>query len=475
MKTKSYQGEIFFVFCLSIPVYTLTSRAIRSGMDPRSPFRFSRNLFRPVLDPSCLAGAINFFKLREVTSMISVNQDRLWRSLMDMAMIGATAKGGNCRLALTDDEVQGRRLFMQWCEEAGCELRIDPIGNIFARRNGTQKDAPPVMCGSHLDTQPAGGRFDGVYGVLAGLEVIRTLNELDVSTRYPIEVVAWTNEEGSRFTPGMMGSAVYSGKLDIDVARARPCMQTGVLLGDELVRTGFAGTVTYAPVPKAYFEAHIEQGPILENANLPIGVVTGAQGIYELEVTIVGFESHAGTTPMSLRKDALEAAANMIASILNLGHRIDPDARVTVGHIDCYPNSPSTIPGKVVFSIDVRHPQQPMLQTLVAEIETICAQRAVTHGASVDVQTVAAYEPVAFDVQCVQRVRHATSSLGYPAMDICSGAGHDAVNLSYVAPTAMIFVPCKAGLSHNELEDADPVHLAQGASVLANVLLDEAR
>ncbi|MFM0502473.1 Zn-dependent hydrolase [Paraburkholderia caffeinilytica] len=405
--------------------------------------------------------------------MISVNQDRLWRSLMDMATIGATAKGGNCRLALTDEDVQARRLFMQWCEEAGCELRIDPIGNIFARRNGTQKNAPAMMCGSHLDTQPAGGRFDGVYGVLAGLEVIRTLNELDVSTRHPIEVVAWTNEEGSRFTPGMMGSAVYSGKLDIDVARARPCMQTGVLLGDELQRTGFAGTAPYTR-PKAYFEAHIEQGPILENAALPIGIVTGAQGIYELDVTVVGFESHAGTTPMSLRKDALEAAAHIIASILDLGRRFDPDARVTVGHIDCHPNSPSTIPGKVIFSIDIRHPQQPKLQKLVADIETICSQQAATYGASVDVQTVAAYEPVAFDVQCVERVRGATSSLGYPSMDICSGAGHDAVNLSYVSPTAMIFVPCKAGLSHNELEDADPVHLAQGASVLANVLLGEA-
>ncbi|WP_261523171.1 Zn-dependent hydrolase [Burkholderia multivorans] len=407
--------------------------------------------------------------------MVRVNRQRLWDSLMEMATIGATARGGSCRLALSDDEVRGRRRFIAWCEAAGCEIRIDPIGNLFARRPGTEPDAPAVMCGSHLDTQPLGGRFDGVYGVLAGLEAIRTLNEHGIATRHPIDVVAWTNEEGSRFTPGMMGSAVYAGKLDLDDALARPCMHTGVRLGDELERTGFAGPARERQMPKAYFEAHIEQGPVLENAGVPIGVVTGVQGIVELDVTVTGFESHAGTTPMSVRKDAMGVAAAMIAAIVEHGHGFDADARVTVGHLACQPNSPSTIPGQVRFSVDVRHPSRSALQRLVADIGAICTQRTALRGTHVDVQRIAEYDPIAFDAACIERVRQATIAAGYPYLEMFSGAGHDAVNLSYVAPSAMVFVPCKAGLSHNEAEDADPVHLAQGASVLANLLVDCAR
>ncbi|MDN8008663.1 Zn-dependent hydrolase [Burkholderia multivorans] len=407
--------------------------------------------------------------------MVRVNQQRLWDSLMEMATIGATARGGSCRLALSDDEVRGRRRFIAWCEAAGCQIRIDPIGNVFARRPGTEPDAPAVMCGSHLDTQPLGGRFDGVYGVLAGLEAIRTLNEHGIATRHPIDVVAWTNEEGSRFTPGMMGSAVYAGKLDLDDALARPCMHTGVRLGDELERTGFAGPARERQMPKAYFEAHIEQGPVLENAGVPIGVVTGVQGIVELDVTVTGFESHAGTTPMSVRKDAMGVAAAMIAAIVEHGHGFDADARVTVGHLACQPNSPSTIPGQVRFSVDVRHPSRSALQRLVADIGAICTQRTALRGTHVDVQLIAEYDPIAFDAACIERVRQATIAAGYPYLEMFSGAGHDAVNLSYVAPSAMVFVPCKAGLSHNEAEDADPVHLAQGASVLANLLVDCAR
>ncbi|AOJ96406.1 Zn-dependent hydrolase [Burkholderia multivorans] len=407
--------------------------------------------------------------------MMRVNRQRLWDSLMEMATIGATARGGSCRLALSDDEVRGRRRFIAWCEAAGCEIRIDPIGNLFARRPGTEPDAPAVMCGSHLDTQPLGGRFDGVYGVLAGLEAIRTLNEHGIATRHPIDVVAWTNEEGSRFTPGMMGSAVYAGKLDLDDALARPCMHTGVRLGDELERTGFAGPARERQMPKAYFEAHIEQGPVLENAGVPIGVVTGVQGIVELDVTVTGFESHAGTTPMSVRKDAMGVAAAMIAAIVEHGHGFDADARVTVGHLACQPNSPSTIPGQVRFSVDVRHPSRSALQRLVADIGAICTERTALRGTHVDVQRIAEYDPIAFDAACIERVRQATIAAGYPYLEMFSGAGHDAVNLSYVAPSAMVFVPCKAGLSHNEAEDADPVHLAQGASVLANLLVDCAR
>ncbi|KVS09856.1 Zn-dependent hydrolase [Burkholderia multivorans] len=407
--------------------------------------------------------------------MMRVNRQRLWDSLMEMATIGATARGGSCRLALSDDEVRGRRRFIAWCEAAGCEIRIDPIGNLFARRPGTEPDAPAVMCGSHLDTQPLGGRFDGVYGVLAGLEAIRTLSEHGIATRHPIDVVAWTNEEGSRFTPGMMGSAVYAGKLDLDDALARPCMHSGVRLGDELERTGFAGPARERQMPKAYFEAHIEQGPVLENAGVPIGVVTGVQGIVELDVTVTGFESHAGTTPMSVRKDAMGVAAAMIAAIVEHGHGFDADARVTVGHLACQPNSPSTIPGQVRFSVDVRHPSRSALQRLVADIGAICTERTALRGTHVDVQRIAEYDPIAFDAACIERVRQATIAAGYPYLEMFSGAGHDAVNLSYVAPSAMVFVPCKAGLSHNEAEDADPVHLAQGASVLANLLVDCAR
>jgi N-carbamoyl-L-amino-acid hydrolase len=406
--------------------------------------------------------------------MITVNQGRLWRSLMEMAEVGATSKGGNCRLALTDEDVKGRRLFMRWCEEAGCEVYTDQIGNIYARRPGSLGNVSPVMCGSHLDTQPLGGRFDGVYGVLAGLEVIRTLNERGVDLLHPIEVVNWTNEEGSRFTPGMLGSAVYSGNESIEFARGRSCMQTGVLLGSELDRTGFATQTRHSDKPLAYYELHIEQGPILESAGVPIGVVTGVQGIYELNVIVTGFESHAGTTPMNSRKDALAGAATMIAALIDLGKKFDIDARVTVGHIACTPNSPSTIPGRTCFSIDIRHPRELALKTLVEGIGDVCRQYAYAANVAAQVQTLGAYQPVDFEPGCVERVRQAARSLGYSHMDICSGAGHDAVNLASVSPAAMIFVPCKAGLSHNELEDADPVHLAQGASVLANVLVSEA-
>ena len=303
--------------------------------------------------------------------MILVNQQRLWDSLMEMATIGATAHGGSCRLALSDDDARGRRRFIAWCEAAGCEIRIDPIGNVFARRPGTEPGLPPVTCGSHLDTQPLGGRFDGVYGVLAGLEAIRTLNERGIETRHPIDVVAWTNEEGSRFTPGMMAGRLRR-RAGSRLRTGSPMMQTGVLLRDELERAGFAGPARERQMPKAYFEAHIEQGPVLEQAGLPIGVVTGVQGIYELDVTVTGFESHAGTTPMSVRRDAMGAAAAMIAAIVEHGHTFDADARVTVGHVACQPNSPSTIPGKVRFSVDVRHPSRPALQQLVADIEAIC-------------------------------------------------------------------------------------------------------
>lgn len=393
---------------------------------------------------------------------------------MDMARIGRTANGGSCRLTLTDDDVAGRRLFMRWCEEAGCQVYTDEVGNIFARRAGTDCAAPPVLCGSHLDTQPLGGRFDGVYGVLAGLEALRTFNALGIATRHPIEVVAWTNEEGSRFTPGVLGSAVYAGLADLAFARARPCLKTGVTLGEELDRSGFSNTPLYRDRPLAYYEAHIEQGPVLEAAAVPLGAVTGVQGLYEYDVALEGFESHAGTTPMKVRRDALACAAGIIAAIVELGRKSDDATRLTVGHISCRPNSPSTIPGHVAFSVDLRHPDLERLDALAEQVDAICRSHAQAENIGLHIARVAAYKPIQFNPDCIDRVRRASADLGFPSQDICSGAGHDAVNLSYVAPSAMIFVPCKNGLSHNEQEYAEPRHLAQGASVLANVLLMEA-
>ncbi|MBV6304547.1 Zn-dependent hydrolase [Candidimonas humi] len=406
--------------------------------------------------------------------MITVDEQRLWNSLMEMAEIGRTANGGSCRLTLSDDDVAGRRLFMQWCGEAGCQVYTDEVGNIYARRAGADPDAPPVLCGSHLDTQPLGGRFDGVYGVLAGLEALRRYNELGISTRHPIEVVAWTNEEGSRFTPGVLGSAVYAGRAELAFARGRPCMTTGVTLGEELDRTGFSNTPLFRERPRAYYEAHIEQGPILEAAAVPLGVVTGVQGLYEYDVTLTGYESHAGTTPMQVRRDALACAAGIITALVELGRSYDDITRMTVGHINCRPNSPSTIPGHVVFSVDLRHPDLKSLDFLAGKVVEICNGHAQAQNIEIDIERVAAYQPIQFDPGCVDRVRQASLDLGLPSLDMCSGAGHDAVNLSYVAPSAMIFVPCRHGLSHNEQEYAEPRHLAQGASVLANVLLTEA-
>lgn len=406
--------------------------------------------------------------------LVNADESRLWRSLMDMAEVGATANGGSCRLTLTDADVAGRGLFMQWCRDEGCEVYTDEVGNIFARRAGTEPGLPAVLCGSHLDTQPLGGRFDGVFGVLAGLEAVRTLNALNLSTRHPIEVVAWTNEEGSRFTPGVLGSAVYAGRADLAFARARPCLKTGITLGEELDRTGFSNTPLYREKPCAYYEAHIEQGPVLEAAGLPLGAVTAVQGLYEYDVVVKGFESHAGTTPMKVRKDALACAGAIVAALAQLGRNAGDDARLTVGHISCKPNSPSTIPGHVAFSIDLRHPDAAVLDSLAAQVVDLCRRYARAENVELDIAQVAAYEPIQFNADCVGRVREASADLGLASMDMCSGAGHDAVNVSYVAPSAMIFVPCKDGLSHNEREYATPRHLAQGASVLANVLLRHA-
>jgi len=406
---------------------------------------------------------------------LGINGERLWQSLMEMAKIGATEKGGVCRLALSDLDKAGRELFIRWCEQAGCTVSIDRMGNIFARRPGRNPALAPVLAGSHLDTQPTGGRFDGVYGVLAGLEVIRTLNDLDYETEAPIEVVCWTNEEGSRFSPPMVGSGVFAGVFDLGYGLERPDNVTGVKLGAELERIGFAGP---APVGgrgvAAYFEAHIEQGPILEDQRKPVGIVTGAQGQRWYEITVTGQEAHAGPTPMRKRRDALVGSARMIDAVNRIGLGHSPHACATVGFVQVSPNSRNTIPGRVFFTVDFRHPEDAVLTRMDKELRAACAEIASAIGLETEVKEFWYFPPTPFDESCVASVRKATETLGYPHMDIISGAGHDAVYMARVAPTAMIFVPCVGGISHNEIEDAKPEDLAMGCAVLLNAVLERA-
>ncbi len=405
---------------------------------------------------------------------ISINGERLWQSLMEMAQIGPTELGGNCRLALTDLDREGRDLFVRWCKEAGCSITVDDMGNIFARRPGRDDSLPPVMTGSHLDTQPTGGKFDGVFGVLAGLEVIRTLNDHGIETAAPVEAVVWTNEEGSRFAPAMIASGVFAGVFDVDYAHARSDPD-GNTLGDELERIGYMGDAkTGEREVKAFFEAHIEQGPILEAEEKEIGIVTGAQGQRWFEVTITGRESHAGTTPMVRRADALAGAARMISTVRRIALENPPHAVSTVGVLENSPNSRNTIPGKVFFTVDLRHPEDETLSAMADGMRKAFAEIAEEDHLTCDIEEIWYVAPIAFDQDCVGAVRQGAELHGYQHRDIISGAGHDACYLSKVAPTAMVFVPCKDGLSHNELESATPSDLAAGCNVLLHAMLERA-
>ena len=405
---------------------------------------------------------------------LRINGDRLWESLMEMAKIGATPKGGVCRLALTDLDKQGRDLFVRWCEEAGCEVTVDQVGNIFARRPGRDPALPAIMTGSHLDTQPTGGKFDGIFGVLAGLEVVRTLNDYGHQTDAPVEIVVWTNEEGSRFSPAMMGSGAYAGVFTLDEVRAKADVE-GKRFGDELRRIGYEGP---APVggraASAYFEAHIEQGPILEAEKKTIGVVTGAQGQRWYEITVTGQEAHAGPTPMARRKDALVGAARMIDAVNKIGHKHQPNACATVGHVQVSPNSRNTIPGKVFFTVDFRHPDDATLTAMHEDLHAACREIARASGVEVEVKDFWYFPPTPFDPKLVAAVREGAERHGYSHRDIISGAGHDAVYMAKVAPTAMIFVPCEDGISHNEIENAKAEDLAAGCNVLLHAILAHA-
>ncbi len=408
--------------------------------------------------------------------MKNLNTDsaRLWKSLMDMAEIGATAKGGSCRVALTDEDKAGRDLFVRWCEEAGCTVSVDAMGNIFARRPGRNAEANPVVTGSHLDTQPHGGKFDGVYGVLAGLEVIRTLNDREIETDAPIEVSVWTNEEGSRFAPSMIASGVFAGAYDQDYAHALEDTD-GKTLGGELKRIGYLGDEPCGGRPfKAFFEAHIEQGPILEDQGRTIGIVQGAQGLRWYDVTVSGRDSHAGTTPMPVRRDAMAGAAEMMTAITNVALANPPHAVATIGEVRVEPNSRNTIAGEVFFAIDLRCPDGDLLDSMGGKITTLCEKIASARGLEVEVKQVAHQAPIAFDDTCIAAVRDATALMDLPHREMISGAGHDACYISKVAPTGMIFVPCEDGLSHNEAENATPADLAAGCDVLLHAMLDVA-
>ncbi|MDJ0684840.1 MAG: Zn-dependent hydrolase [Alphaproteobacteria bacterium] len=405
---------------------------------------------------------------------LRIDGERLWNSLMEMAKIGATEKGGCCRLALTDLDREGRDLFVRWCEEAGCSIKVDKMGNIFARRPGKDESLPPVMTGSHLDTQPTGGRFDGVFGVLSGLEVVRTMNDLGIETKHPLEVAVWTNEEGSRFAPAMVSSGVFAGVFDLDYGLSRADAD-GKTMGEELARIGYAGPEEVGGRPlHAFFETHIEQGPILEAEEKTIGVVTDAQGQrwYELEIT--GVESHAGPTPMQRRKDALLGASRIVDLVNKTGMDNQPSACATVGMMNVFPNSRNVIPGRVWMTIDIRHPNDAVLAGMDKAIREGIERITSEIGLTYELEQIFYYAPVPFEESCVDAVRKGAEACEYSMRDMVSGAGHDACYISKVAPTSMIFVPCIDGISHNEVEDAKPEWITAGANVLLHAMLEKA-
>ncbi|VVO21860.1 N-carbamoyl-L-amino-acid hydrolase [Pseudomonas fluorescens] len=410
-----------------------------------------------------------------MSALARVNGERLWDSLMEMAQIGGTPKGGVSRLALTDEDRRGRDLFVAWCTAAGCSIRVDAIGNIFARRAGRLDHLAPVLTGSHGDSQPAGGKFDGIYGVLAGLEVLRTLNDLGIETDRPIEVVNWTNEEGSRFAPAMISSGVYAGVFDLEYGLSRED-KAGVTIGQALQQIGYAGPhpVGGQAVHAAY-ELHIEQGPILEAQDLTIGVVTGAQGQRWYEVELSGRSAHAGTTPMDHRLDALLGFARVVEAVNQIGLAQGAEGRATVGMANIFPNSRNVVPGRLFFSVEFRHPDETVLGVQDQQLHEAVARIAEGIGLQASVKQIFQYAPIAFDKDCVDVVQTAAQVLGYSHRRMISGAGHDACYLNQVAPTAMIFVPCVDGLSHNEAEEIHPHWSTAGADVLLQAILASSR
>jgi beta-ureidopropionase / N-carbamoyl-L-amino-acid hydrolase len=403
---------------------------------------------------------------------LQIDAQRLWDTLMQTAQIGATPKGGICRLTLTDLDRQVRDWFKAQCEALGCTVSIDDMGNMFAQRPGKNPALPPIAMGSHLDTQPTGGKFDGTLGVLAALEAMRTLHAAGFETNAAVEIVNWTNEEGARFAPAMLASGVFAGVLSRDFAYARTD-RDGKTFGAELERIGYRGTARAgARKFSGHFELHIEQGPILEAENRIIGVVTGVRAIRWYEVTVTGQEAHTGTTPMGLRKNALLGAAAMIARIDAIARNHAPDAVGTVGLIENRPNSRNVIPGEVFFTVDFRHPQEDALDAMEAELRLALAELLPPMGLAYKEARIWQSPPIAFHPQLIDCVRIGAAKAGFASRDMISGAGHDSCYVSRVAPATMIFVPSAGGISHNEAESTSFEECAAGAQVLLNAVLE---
>lgn len=409
-----------------------------------------------------------------ISSNMKINSERLWDSLMEMAKIGPGIAGGNNRQALTDDDASARALFKSWCDAAGLTMGVDQMGNMFARREGSDPEALPVYVGSHLDTQPTGGKYDGVLGVLSGLEIIRQLNDMKVQTRHPIVVVNWTNEEGTRFAPAMVSSGVFAGVHTLQWAYDRADSE-GLTLGDELKRIGWCGDEEVgARKMKAFFELHIEQGPILEKENKDIGVVTHGQGLHWLQVTVTGKESHTGSTPMPMRVNAGLGMAKITQLVDDIAWGHKPDAVGAIGHCDVYPNSRNIIPGKAVFTVDFRHPEKAIIADMETRLRAGAKQICDDMGLGLEIEKVGGFDPVRFDDDCVSAIRNAAERLGYSHRNLVSGAGHDACWINRVAPTAMVMCPCVDGLSHNEAEDITPAWAAAGTNVLFHAVVETA-
>ncbi|HUE12426.1 MAG TPA: Zn-dependent hydrolase [Steroidobacteraceae bacterium] len=402
---------------------------------------------------------------------LRVNGARLWSRLMTMAQIGATVQGGCNRQALTDGDLQGRELFSGWARAAGCAVRVDAVGNVFARRPGRDDALPVVLAGSHLDTQPTGGKFDGVYGVLAGLEVIESLNDRGITTPHPIEIGVWCNEEGCRFPVAMMGSAVWSGRLSLEAAYALTD-RAGSSVRQELERLGvnLDAPLSRQPV-KAALEVHIEQGPVLEQQAKTIGIVTGVQHMSRHEIVVLGQEAHAGPTPMDMRRDPIRVLADVLPALYAAAQQHGPPARLTIGIIETLPGSPNTVPGRLRFTVDLRHPDLAQYRSLRNALHQVVATALKRHALGGEVRCVWEAPGVEFDAACVAAVRQAAAALQCEAMEMVSGAGHDSCNLAAVVPTAMIFVPCAGGLSHNEAESALQSDLEAGANVLMHAMM----
>lgn len=405
---------------------------------------------------------------------LRINSDRLWDSIVEMAKIGPGIAGGNNRQTLTDSDKQGRELFKSWCDEAGLTMGVDQMGTMFMTRAGTDPDALPIYVGSHLDTQPTGGKYDGVLGVLSGLEVVRSLNDLGIKTKHPIVVTNWTNEEGARFAPAMLASGVFAGVHTQDYAYARKDLD-GLSFGDELKRIGWVGDETVgARKMHAYFEYHIEQGPILEAENKQIGVVTHCQGLWWLEFTLTGREAHTGSTPMNMRVNAGLAMARILEMVQTVAMENQPGAVGGVGQVKFSPNSRNVLPGTVIFTVDIRSPDKAKLDGMRARIEKEAPNICEPLGVKCAVEAVGHFDPVTFDPTLVGRVRTAAEKLGYSHMNIISGAGHDACWAAKVAPATMVMCPCVGGLSHNEAEDISKEWAAAGADVLFHAVVETA-